>query len=76
MFVSLLSNEQCISPQFPCVSSVGSGFGSIRLIGFAVLVGTGTSNNYAYLVADEKSKNAVIIDPANPPEYSTLFVVV
>lgn len=28
----------------------------------------GSSNNYAYLVTDEKSKDAVIIDPANPPE--------
>ncbi|KAI6782933.1 putative hydroxyacylglutathione hydrolase [Emericellopsis cladophorae] len=29
----------------------------------------GSSNNYAYLVVDDKSKDAVIIDPANPPEY-------
>lgn len=29
---------------------------------------TGTSNNYAYLVKDDKSNDAVIIDPANPPE--------
>lgn len=28
----------------------------------------GTGNNYAYLVSDEKTKDAVIIDPANPPE--------
>ncbi len=34
------------------------------------VVGVGTSNNYAYLVVDEKSKDAVIIDPANPPEYA------
>lgn len=32
-------------------------------------VGEGSSNNYAYLVVDDKSKDAVIIDPANPPEY-------
>ena len=32
-------------------------------------LGEGTSNNYAYLVVDDKSKDAVIIDPANPPEY-------
>lgn len=31
-------------------------------------VGVGSSNNYAYLVVDDKSKDAVIIDPANPPE--------
>ncbi|KAI4119623.1 MAG: hypothetical protein LQ345_000528 [Seirophora villosa] len=28
----------------------------------------GSSNNYAYLVTDEASKDAVIVDPANPPE--------
>ncbi|KAK8002490.1 hypothetical protein PG989_002209 [Apiospora arundinis] len=28
----------------------------------------GSSNNYAYLVKDEKSKDAVIIDPAHPEE--------
>jgi len=32
------------------------------------LSGTGSSNNYAYLVVDDKSKDAVIIDPANPSE--------
>ncbi len=31
--------------------------------------GVGSSNNYAYLVSDDKTKDAVIIDPANPPEY-------
>ncbi|TID18815.1 putative histidine kinase M2QJp [Venturia nashicola] len=30
--------------------------------------GEGTGNNYAYLVTDEKTKESVIIDPANPPE--------
>jgi glyoxylase-like metal-dependent hydrolase (beta-lactamase superfamily II) len=30
--------------------------------------GEGTGNNYAYLVSDDKTKEAVIIDPANPPE--------
>ncbi|KAH6297611.1 glyoxalase [Parastagonospora nodorum] len=28
----------------------------------------GSGNNYAYLVSDDKTKEAVIIDPANPPE--------
>ena len=36
-------------------------------------VGTGSSNNYAYLVKDDKSNDAVIIDPANPPEYAPLI---
>lgn len=31
--------------------------------------GVGSSNNYAYLVTDEPSKDAVIVDPANPSEY-------
>jgi len=29
---------------------------------------TGTGNNYAYLISDESSKEAVIVDPAHPPE--------
>ena len=33
------------------------------------LLGTGSSNNYAYLVRDDNTNDAVIIDPANPPEY-------
>jgi hypothetical protein len=36
-------------------------------------IGKGTSNNYAYLVVDEKSRDAVIIDPANPPECDCLL---
>ncbi|KAI9870483.1 MAG: Cytoplasmic glyoxalase II, partial [Pleopsidium flavum] len=34
---------------------------------------TGSSNNYAYLVVDDKSKNAVIIDPANPSEVTPVL---
>lgn len=33
-----------------------------------LFLGEGTGNNYAYLVSDDKTKEAVIIDPANPPE--------
>ncbi|PHH71601.1 hypothetical protein CDD80_5120 [Ophiocordyceps camponoti-rufipedis] len=33
----------------------------------------GSSNNYAYLVVDDESKEAVIIDPANPPEVTPLL---
>lgn len=32
-------------------------------------LGEGKGNNYAYLVTDDKTKDAVIIDPANPSEY-------
>lgn len=32
-------------------------------------IGVGSSDNYAYLVVDDKSKDAVIIDPAHPEEY-------
>jgi hypothetical protein len=41
-------------------------YGSERLL--TSQLGVGTSNNYAYLVVDDKSKDAVIIDPANPDE--------
>ncbi|KAL8776898.1 MAG: hypothetical protein Q9194_002876 [Teloschistes cf. exilis] len=34
---------------------------------------TGSSNNYAYVVTDEASKDAVIIDPANPPEVAPVL---
>jgi hypothetical protein len=33
-------------------------------------LGTGTRDNYAYLVSDEKTKEAVIVDPAHPSEYA------
>ena len=36
----------------------------------SVYVGTGSSNNYAYLVKDDRTNDAVIIDPANTPEYA------
>ena len=32
------------------------------------LPGEGSSDNYAYIVVDDKSKKAIIIDPANPDE--------
>lgn len=32
--------------------------------------GEGSSDNYAYLVVDDRSKEAVIIDPAHPEEYN------
>jgi len=34
--------------------------------------GVGTSDNYAYLVVDDESKDAVIVDPANPAECVTI----
>jgi hydroxyacylglutathione hydrolase len=33
----------------------------------------GSGNNYAYLVVDDKSKDAVIVDPANPPEVTPVL---
>jgi len=30
--------------------------------------GEGSGNNYAYLVSDDRTKEAVIIDPAHLPE--------
>jgi hypothetical protein len=43
-----------------------------RILTYACLVGEGSGNNYAYLVTDDKTKEGVIIDPANPPEYATV----
>ncbi|KAI1498540.1 hydroxyacylglutathione hydrolase [Biscogniauxia marginata] len=34
---------------------------------------TGTSDNYAYLLVDDKSKDAVVIDPANPEEVAPVL---
>jgi len=31
--------------------------------------GTGTGDNYAYLVVDDKTRDAMVVDPAHPPEY-------
>lgn len=31
--------------------------------------GEGSGNNYAYLVTDDSTRDAVIIDPAHPPAY-------
>ncbi|KAH8733391.1 Las1-like-domain-containing protein [Ilyonectria robusta] len=36
-------------------------------------IGIGSHDNYAYLVIDDKSKDAVIIDPANPPEVAPVL---
>ncbi|KAM0388044.1 hypothetical protein ACHAQC_010069 [Fusarium culmorum] len=41
--------------------------------GWSQFQGEGSSNNYAYLVVDDKSKDAVIIDPANPPEVAPIL---
>lgn len=35
--------------------------------------GVGSSNNYAYLVTDDQTKDSVIIDPANPPEVTPIL---
>ena len=32
--------------------------------------GEGSGKNYAYLVVDDKTKDATKVDPANPPEYA------
>jgi hydroxyacylglutathione hydrolase len=33
----------------------------------------GSSNNYAYLVTDDATKDSIIIDPANPPEVTPVL---
>lgn len=51
-----------------CQTGQSSHFCSRNTLTHSV-TGTGSSNNYAYLVKDDKTNDAVIIDPANPPEY-------
>ncbi|TGZ82098.1 hydroxyacylglutathione hydrolase [Ascodesmis nigricans] len=34
----------------------------------AIPMWTGSHNNYAYLIIDEKTKDSMIVDPAHPPE--------
>lgn len=41
---------------------------SLQMLSIDFSLGVGSSDNYAYLVVDDKSKDAVIIDPANPSE--------
>jgi len=48
-------------PAFPAISRANMHITSIPMW-------EGSGNNYAYLVVDDKSKDAVIIDPANPSE--------
>lgn len=34
-----------------------------------IYIGEGTGNNYAYLITDDATKEATVVDPANPSEY-------
>jgi hypothetical protein len=59
----------CISNRSLCVRIVPA-FLIRELITVLILcIGVGTGNNYAYLVTDDKSKDAFVIDPAHPEEY-------
>ncbi len=57
----------CISNQFRCVSTLIADYYLVADRG----IGEGSGNNYAYLVSDDKTREAVIIDPAHPEEYVT-----
>ncbi|KAH7228949.1 Las1-like-domain-containing protein [Fusarium oxysporum] len=67
IYTYLLMYRLAISRPFPRqkIGFLSSASGNLKLIS----IGEGSSNNYAYLVVDDKSKDAVIVDPANPPEY-------
>jgi hypothetical protein len=64
----LLSLAPCISNQFPCVGWTAGPRRDGFADGVVLWIGVGSSNNYAYLVIDDKTKDAVIIDPAHPEE--------
>ncbi|KAF7507813.1 hypothetical protein GJ744_010114 [Endocarpon pusillum] len=53
----------------PLIPSVSNRLNSTRAMHIqSIPMWVGSSNNYAYLVTDEATKDSVIIDPANPPE--------
>ncbi|KAL6891047.1 Metallo-hydrolase/oxidoreductase [Trichoderma longibrachiatum] len=65
----LLSGRQLLSQRF-----AGSLTNNARKMHIqSIPMWVGNSNNYAYLVVDDKSKDAVIIDPANPPEVAPVL---
>ncbi|KAL7816904.1 Metallo-hydrolase/oxidoreductase [Trichoderma aethiopicum] len=65
----LLSGRQLLSQRF-----AGSLTNNARKMHIqSIPMWVGSSNNYAYLVVDDKSKDAVIIDPANPPEVAPVL---
>ena len=57
-----------MSNPFPCVSQAILK-APMRTSISDIFLGVGSGNNYAYIVTDEDSKDAVVIDPSNPPEY-------
>ena len=65
---SLARVAPCTFNRFPCVGApsrpgrVGPDSTSGRRLG------TGRGDNYAYVVVDDASRDAVVIDPANPDE--------
>lgn len=52
---------------YVCVHSNNDACG-FQILTHSINTGEGSGNNYAYLVIDDKTKDATIIDPANPPE--------
>ena len=60
----ILNRYRCVRPGMSSTPSNASTANS--------MTGKGSGNNYAYLVVDDKSKDAAIIDPANPPEYAPI----
>lgn len=64
-----LSGRQFLSQRF--AGSITNNSRKMHIQSIPMWVGS--SNNYAYLVVDDKSKDAVIIDPANPPEVAPIL---
>lgn len=58
----------------PLATSLSANLASSRAMHIqSIPMWTGTSDNYAYLVTDDKSKDAVIIDPAHPEEVAPVL---
>ncbi|KAG6002079.1 hypothetical protein E4U21_003481 [Claviceps maximensis] len=60
--------------QARCIPAADSRFIAKRKMHIqSIPMWVGSSNNYAYLVVDDASKDAFVIDPANPPEVTPIL---
>ncbi|ROT43168.1 hydroxyacylglutathione hydrolase [Sodiomyces alkalinus F11] len=67
----LLFRRPSLTRNFGAITATFTSTNAMHIQSIPMWVGSG--NNYAYLVRDEKTKDAVIIDPANPPEVAPVL---
>lgn len=67
----LIARRAIPKPRLTSVTAVLTRTNAMHIQSIPMWVGS--SNNYAYLVRDDKTGDAVIIDPANPPEVAPVL---